>query len=148
MHLTAGLLSLAIILSFKPFCEAFGPRIRNLSWDGSSRVVRYGSSRRWQASALFDFEREKDGDNDDDKNMKSSNQNEQEIVLFIDARSVSNTFHMSPKELPSAPISKWKQDLQNSRAPPLTTMRRARLEKEIDLLEQLAYGNDAATDRL
>ena len=147
MHLTAGLLSLAIIQTFTPFCEAFGPAIWNPTSEGSSRLVRYGSPRRWQASALFDFESEKDNDdNDDEKTMKETNQNEQEIVVFFDATPVANTFRTSPREPTSPPISKWKGQLENSRDPPLTTMRRARLEKEIHLLEQLAHGNDAATE--
>ena len=74
-----------------------------------------------------------------------------EIYLVIDATPMASNLLGLPEALLSSssasspPIAEWKQQLENNKAPRLTSVRRARLEKEITLLEQLAHGNEAAT---
>ena len=151
MHLTAGILPLLIVLICNPFSEAFGPRSGSPALNSvPSWIVGYGSSRwrRWQASVVLDFESEDDNDDDDDKTMKKRrNEKDQDnIVVFFDAPPIFNHLRVPSKEPTSPSISKWKQQLENSRPPPLTSIKRARMEKEIDLLQQLVHGNDAATE--
>ena len=97
---------------------------------------------------------EYDDDDDDDegnndnnsKNKRNeiSNRNDQEQPI----RATFGMAHSSESSLQSleAYIAEWKEQLTNKPAPPLTSMRRARLEKEIALLGQLALGDDAAIE--
>ena len=142
-------------------CRAFVAPTSTWKTGVLTKVVSSASSSsltRLHDSLVFDFEKE---DNDDDNNKikkgtdsigQSNNpnnaQHDQEIILVFSAP--SNSFLPSMTPTPSSSISakidKWKDELENSRPPPpLTSMRRARAEKEITLLQQLAHGNEAAT---
>jgi len=134
-----------------------------------SKTVGQSSASRLHMEALLDRDDNDDDDDDDDgdsmkrmrnvdsssssSNRRSSNNNnnnsnelnEDEINTILEAAMTGGS------ALPlsaSHQIAEWKAQLQNaSPPPPLTTMRRVRIEKEIVLLQELAF-SDTATDDL
>lgn len=66
----------------------------------------------------------------------------QEITLILggntNAEEVQKMNPTTPQGGSGSMVSRWKQQLEENSSPPLTTMRRVRMEQEIALLEQMA----------
>jgi len=91
---------------------------------------------------------EENDEDDDNRNSEKSwnvNKNNREKPILRAAFGMESSSESSFKSM-EAYITEWKEQLKNTPAPPLTTMRRARMEKEIALLERLSLGDDAASE--
>ena len=90
-----------------------------------------------QMNALLDRGDNNDDDDDDD---------DEELDDDDIDRIVEVAMAGSKEEAASIRIAEWKDQLRQSPSPPFTTMRRVRIEKEIALLKELAFSDDASDE--
>ena len=102
---------------------------------------------------MLTLERQSDGDEDDDEDGEDNEK--EEATTGVVAGSDDMKMDMSSSSSSSSSnisrlIQQWKQELSSSRnqKTPLTSAGRARLEKEIDLLQQFGYDSFRASQQL
>eukprot|EP00544_Gedaniella_sp_CCMP2646_P000136 CAMPEP_0202507948 /NCGR_PEP_ID=MMETSP1361-20130828/51991_1 /ASSEMBLY_ACC=CAM_ASM_000849 /TAXON_ID=210615 /ORGANISM="Staurosira complex sp., Strain CCMP2646" /LENGTH=303 /DNA_ID=CAMNT_0049142101 /DNA_START=2027 /DNA_END=2938 /DNA_ORIENTATION=- len=102
------------------------------------------SSSRLHTMILILEENDEDDDNrNSEKNWDGNKNNREKPIRAAFGMESSSESSFKPME---AYITEWKEQLKNKPAPPLTTMRQARMEKEIALLERLSLGDDAVSE--
>ena len=104
---------------------------------------------------MITLERQNDGDEDDDDDEEDGNNDKEESSNDIDMSESLMSTSSSPSSGGASSssirvyINEWKKELGNtSGRPPLTSASRARLEKEIDLLQQISYDSYTACQEI
>ena len=122
----------------------------SLSSSTTATVSSAAATSRGQSQKLhmITLERQNDGDEDDDEDGDNNNDEDgssNDIDMSESLMSSSSSSSGASSSSIRVYINEWKKELGNtSGRPPLTSASRARLEKEIDLLQQMSYDSYTA----